>query len=401
MNRDQNLQLKTVLQKFMSNFFCTLCFIVSFFFSYSQPDSCHLRISLLTCSPGEELYSSWGHTAIRVLDANTGVDMVYNYGTFDDSDPNFYLRFTRGIMDYALSAYPFSDFVQEYQYQRRGIIEQVLQLSCAEKTSVYRALELNNTDANRFYNYYFHTDNCTTRAEDIIVQNLDTPVIFKSILPSRNLTFRNLIHSYLVKQGHHWSMFGIDLFLGINLDKKMTNKEARFLPDYLKKGFDSAGINQQPLVMESKVLLPWPQLGQGSRSWFTPFLVFTILLVAVGALSLRKTSFTAKALAIFDGIFFFVVGILGLMMLTLWIIRIDNVCRNNLNLLWALPTHVVAAFFLRSKRPWVSRYFLVVFWISIVLAFTWFFIPQQINNAVGPLILLIIIRSYHYSKNRI
>jgi hypothetical protein len=365
--------------------------------SFSQTDSCHLRISLLTCSPGEELYSSWGHTAIRVTDRNTGTDMVYNYGTFDDSDPNFYLRFTRGIMNYALSAYPFSDFLREYEFQGRGIIEQVLRLSCAEKTSIFNALQTNNTESNRFYNYYFHTDNCTTRAEDIIVQNISAPVVFRPVL-SKSLTFRQLINPYLDKNGQSWGKFGTDLFLGMNLDKKMTNKEARFLPDYLKKGFDSAQINNQPLVSQSATILRWPRQGQDAFTWFTPLLAFTVLLMAVGALTLRKAGWSNKVLLLFDRMFFLLVGLLGFMMLILWVIRIDDVCRNNLNVLWALPTHVIAAFFIGSPRPWVRKYFQIVFWLSIVLAFTWFFIPQQLNNAVGPLILLIIIRSYHHSK---
>nr|WP_315821109.1 DUF4105 domain-containing protein [Paraflavitalea speifideiaquila] len=100
-----------------------LLFLFSFFIAqhtYSQSDSCNLRISLLTCSAGEELYSAFGHTALRVTDAITGMDIVFNYGTFDDSDPNFYLKFTKGLMNYALSAYPFNDFVYEYQAQKRG-----------------------------------------------------------------------------------------------------------------------------------------------------------------------------------------------------------------------------------------------------------------------------------------
>lgn len=386
-------------QKKCRIFLCTIAFLYFSFFSYSQPDSCHLRISLLTCSPGEELYSSWGHTAIRVTDQSTGTDMVYNYGTFDDSDPNFYLRFTRGIMNYALSVYPFSDFIREYQYQERGIIEQTLQLSCADKISIFKALQTNNTDSNRFYSYYFHTDNCTTRAEDMIVQNITTPVVVKPILPSgKSLTFRQLINPYLDKNGQYWGKFGTDLFLGMHLDKKMNNKEIRFLPDYLKKGFDSAHISNQPLVGQSEIILAWPDRSKNANSWFTPFVAFTILLVTIGALTLSKSDWSYKALGIFDRLFFFLIGVLGFLMLTLWIIRIDNVCRNNLNVLWALPTHTVATFFLGSARQWVQKYFNIVFWLSIVLAFTWFFIPQQLNTAVGPLLLLIIIRSYHYSK---
>src|SRR5688572_22121444 len=113
------------------------------FFSSAQTDSCNLRISLLTCSPGEELYSSFGHTALRVTDLSGGGDLVFNYGTFDDSDPYFYVKFTRGLMLYALSVYPFRDFQYEYQVQNRGVIEQVLQLTCEEKQKMNAQLRLN------------------------------------------------------------------------------------------------------------------------------------------------------------------------------------------------------------------------------------------------------------------
>src|SRR5687768_17292459 len=88
---------------------------------FAQNDSCRLRISLLTCSPGEELYSSFGHTALRVTDSTAGNDIVFNYGTFDDSDPQFYVKFTKGIMIYELSVYPYADFLREYQMQQRGV----------------------------------------------------------------------------------------------------------------------------------------------------------------------------------------------------------------------------------------------------------------------------------------
>ncbi len=118
-------------------------------FSTAQTDSCNLHISLLTCSPGEELYSSFGHTAIRVNDQATGMDIVFNYGTFDDSDPYFYVKFTRGLMEYALSAYSFRDFQEEYRYQNRSVIEQTLQLSCEEKNKLFESLKLNAQEANR------------------------------------------------------------------------------------------------------------------------------------------------------------------------------------------------------------------------------------------------------------
>ena len=381
--------------------FSTLIFLFFSFLSYSQSDSCQLRFSLLTCSPGEELYSAWGHTAIRVTDRNTGIDMVYNYGTFDDSDPDFYFKFTKGIMHYALSVYPFTDFLQEYQFQARGIVEQTLDLTCAEKTRIFNALQTNNTDENRFYFYYFHTDNCTTRAKDMILKNTSGTVSIRNIVAVNSVTYRNLIHAYLDEGGQHWSKFGVDLFLGMNLDKRVTNEEAMFLPDYLKKGFDSTLINNRPLVTGSQIILPWPDFSARSKTFFTPFVVFSVLLLVIGGIALSKRPWADKVLPTFDTVFFLALGVFGILMAALWIFRIDTVCRDNLNLLWALPTHITVPFFMHRKNRFKQKYFQVVFWISIVLAFTWFFMPQQINNAVGPIILLIIIRSYHHSKKSI
>ena len=170
-----------------------------------------------------------------------------------------------------------------------------------------------------------------------------------------------------------------------------------FLPDYLKKGFDSTTVDARPLVSATATVLPWPKL-DSSFSLASPFFIFASLLVLIGGLTLAKLSWSGRALRIFDGVMFFLVGIIGLLMLTLWIIRVDTVCRNNLNILWALPTHVAVPFLLHRNNKFRQKYFQVVFWINIALAFTWFLIPQQLNNAVGPLLLLLIIRSYQYSK---
>src|SRR5450755_174118 len=110
-------------------------FLLLFFYSFTAKaqDSCTMQISLLTCAPGADLYSLFGHTAIRIRDSSRGMDIVYNYGTFDDSDPLFYVHFTRGIMLYSVSAEPLDTFMMEYEYEHRAVVAQVLNLTCAEK----------------------------------------------------------------------------------------------------------------------------------------------------------------------------------------------------------------------------------------------------------------------------
>ena len=362
----------------------------------AQTDSCRLRISLLTCSPGEELYSTFGHTALRVTDSARGTDIVYNYGTFDDRDPNSYTKFTKGIMLYALSSYSYQEFLQEYSSEKRDVIEQVLALTCAEKQRLSNALQQNALEQNRYYYYYFHTDNCTTRARDMVAQKTGASVVFKNILPADHPTWRDLIHTYLDKGGQYWSKLGIDICIGSNFDKKVTNEQSMFLPDYLMTGFDSATADNHPLVSSKQVVLPVAAAEQTSP-WLTPTVFFSALLVIVVLLSFNRSKWAGRILNVFDCIFFLFVGLFGVLIVTLWAIRVDTVCRNNFNVLWALPTHLPIAFVVYLKRNWIRQYFRIVLILAALLILFKLFIPQQFNIAVVPILGIIIVRSYFRS----
>lgn len=372
-------------------------FIFLFFSSYSQ-DSCSLRISLLTCAPGEELYSTFGHTALRVQNIASGTDQVYNYGTFEFG-PDFYTKFIQGKLLYFLSVEEFPDFMYQYEMQSRSIREQVIQLNCDERKKLLAALHTNAQEENRYYKYDFLFDNCTTRARDITRKNTGDSILFRNILPAEKPSFRNLIHSYLDAGKQPWSKLGIDILLGAKLDRKVTNEEAMFLPDYLLKGFDSAMINGRPLVSAPQTILALPPAVK-NNGLFTPFVIFSLLLVGGIILSFFSSRKVQNFLRVFDFIFFLFLGLAGILLLFMWFGTDHTVCANNYNLFWALPTHVIAAFFVRSSRPWVRSYFTITAWISLLLLLTWFFLPQQMNNGLLPVVILILLRSWQISKKR-
>lgn len=365
-------------------------------FHSKAQDSCHLRISLLTCAPGAELYSTFGHTALRVTDLSKGTDSVFNYGTFEFG-PDFYTQFIRGKLLYFLSVDDTANFMRQYRTESRSIQEQELLLSCAEKQKLYSALQNNALEENKYYRYDFLFDNCTTRAGDIVEKNTNSPVVYKNILPKKFPTFRNLIHSYLNAGHQYWSKLGIDILLGAKLDRKVSNKEAMFLPDYLLKGFDSATINNKPLVSPPQTILKMPSPLKDT-SFFTPLPVFSLLLVIVVALSFIQFHWAKMTVSIFDFLFFFLSGLTGLLLLFMWFGTDHRVTQNNYNLFWALPTNIVMAFFVHSKKKRVKKYFRIVFWITLALVLTWFFLPQQMNNALLPVVLLILFRSLQLSK---
>ena len=379
-------------------------FLVAFFLFFSfvslfAQDSCRLHISLLTCSPGEELYSTFGHTALRVKDNAAGSDIVFNYGTFEFGF-DFYTKFIKGQLRYFLSIENFADFSYNYQYESRSILEQVLQLSCTEKEKLLAALQINAQDENKYYQYDFLFDNCTTRAKDIVSGQTTSQVVFHNILPPDVPTFRNQIHYYLDKGGQYWSKLGIDLLLGAKLDKKVSNQQAMFLPDYLLKGFDSATINGQPLVLSPQTILQMPStLNKGSL--FRPTIVFSLLLIVIIILSFIQKGWSAKVLYAFDFLFFLLAGLIGLLLLFMWFGTDHNTTQNNYNILWALPSHALIAFFIGKRQNWIRTYFQTVTYLNIILLLAWGFLPQQMNNGFIPIILLLIFRSWFISKREI
>ncbi len=369
---------------FCKIFFCILTFLHLNISTFSQ-DSSHLRISLLTCTPGEELYSTFGHTAIRVVDSNSVTDIVYNYGTFNFDDDGFYLKFVRGKLLYYLSTENFEDFKFNYQTTNRGITEQVINLSAEEKINIQQALNNNLKEENKFYRYDFLFDNCTTRPRDMIQKFSSTKIADKPVMPQGS-TFRNAIHAYLHKNNKYWSKLGIDILLGSPTDAVMTNVQMQFLPDNLMKAVDSSNH----LVLSKENLYPIDNSSNTKPLFFTPTIAFTLLLLFVIGLGFYQNNFIQNILNGFYGLFFYLTGLLGCILLFMWFGTNHAMCKNNFNLLWAWPTHAIMAFFINSKKKWVKRYFLLTAIGLILVLITWFFLPQQMNSSLIALLLLLI-----------
>jgi hypothetical protein len=350
---------------------------------------------LLTCTPGDELYSIFGHSAIRIIDSNSVTDVVYNYGTFNFDDEGFYLKFIRGKLLYYISAENFNDtyneygFKSTYQLTGRGITEQVLNLSDAEKKTLQHSLNENLKEENKYYKYDFFLDNCTTRLRDLILKSKHPQPELPAVMPT-NMRFRQAIHQYLDKGKQYWSKLGIDILLGAPTDAVMTPAQQQFLPDNLMKSLDSNKNGQ--LVLAPKNFYP-PLKGIDIDGWFTPMLFFSLLLGFFVLLSCSKNKRIQAVLKGLDGLLFFLTGLLGIILVFMWTGTDHSMTKNNYNLLWAWPTHIFISFFVSSSKKFVKGYFLVTSIGLTLLLLTWFFLPQEMNNALIPFVLLLLYRS--------
>ena len=218
-----------------------------------------VEISLLTCEPHDEVYSLYGHTAIRYHDKrHGGLDAAFNYGVFDFRKPFFALRFVFGITDYELGAYPYRLFKKEYEYFGSEVTEQVINLTNEEKLQLRLALAENMLPENTVYRYNFFYNNCTTKARDIIEKCINGRIEYIGYKED-TISYREAVHA--MTADYPWARFGNDLLLGIQADQPTTTRQQEFLPGHLMRDFRNAVIHAEdgttrPLVQEERIAVP-------------------------------------------------------------------------------------------------------------------------------------------------
>ncbi|MBI5218153.1 MAG: DUF4105 domain-containing protein [Bacteroidia bacterium] len=361
------------------------------------------EVSIITCSPGEELYSVFGHSAVRVVDPINNIDYIYNYGTFDFDTPNFYLKFARGKLDYMLSVELFKNFKENYISENRSVWEQVLDLSSSEKQRVFDLLEENARPENKYYKYDFFYDNCSTRIRDILQKALNNSIVFPDLKGKNKNSFRDLIEPYL--KHHIWSDFGIDLALGLPTDKIAASAQYMFLPYELKKGFDDAKIKnpEKKLVKITNTIYETKVQNVDTTMTVTPNMVFWSLFFVVAIISALIWKRNPKRYW-FDFLIFLIFGLLGIFLLLLWFATDHKATAWNFNLLWALPFHAVMAFLLlkKNKPNFLNYYFLVTSLLTLLLLISYKALPQWLNISTIPILLILCFRAFviFWKENR-
>ncbi len=314
-----------------------------------------LAVSLLTMLPGHEVYSLFGHSAIRVRSDARGLDRTYNFGTFDFDQPFFMVRFARGQLDYVLDTAPFQDDLAQYQYLGRPIIEQRLVLTPAAAETLLSNLETNALPENRAYRYDFFFDNCSTRLLDAIERaTTEAGQGPLQLAPAAaHPTFRQLLAPYT--RGTPTLAMGMDLGIGTPADRVATDREQTFLPVGLADALDRATVGGKPLVAARDTLFWVPGAGVvPDRTEPAVPIAALVLLLAWGAAALRprRLGWLGRTA---DAVLFGVAGIAGVVVAFLWFATDHTVTGPNLNLLWAFPAHLGLAWAAGRgalSRPW-------------------------------------------------
>lgn len=369
-----------------------------------------LEVSLLTCSPGTKVYQLYGHTALRVCDPSRGMDLVFNYGVFDFRAPHFTWRFMLGECDYLVAPYSFSDFLSEYRVRGSSVTEQVLNLTHIEALQLCSNLLENIRPENRTYRYNFLTNNCTTRARDMVEGALEGEVAYPE--NDTHPTYRQLLHRYTAD--YPWAEQGNDILLGATCDTVLTDRAAQFLPELLMASVDGAQVfdedgNRRPLVRTRRVLLEAnPQLLHPAAEvprwpWLTPF-VAGLMALGLALLVVLVEWLTRRIWWLVDVLLMSLQGLAGILLCFMFLFSQHPTVDANWQVwlfnplpLLCLPWVVRCA---RQRRVCLYHY-MNLLWLTLFVVFS-FWVPQDFSALTLPLALVLLTRpiSYYLNYNR-
>lgn len=244
-----------------------------------------LRLSLITCAPGPEIFELYGHEAIRVQGsvANRPVDAVFNYGVFDFASPGFVYRFVKGETDYYADAVPTAYFIESYRNRGSKVTEYTLDLSPDEADALFARLLHDIEPQNKTYRYKYFSTNCATRILDNIDSITGGPIKYPRPHAASNVTYRKMLRE--LNAGYPWYQLGIDLALGSYIDRPVDPRQQSFAPTRLAEFMESIRrTDGRPLVSETHTLYP----GAGDmRLSPTPFLLsptFVFIVITLGVI---------------------------------------------------------------------------------------------------------------------
>jgi hypothetical protein len=350
---------------------------------------------MLTCEPGHEVYSVYGHSAIRVVVRDTGRDIVYNWGLFDFDTPHFAFRFAKGKLDYMVGACRMETFMVEYKTEGRSVWSQKINLNNDEKVTMINLLDNNVRPENAFYRYNFFYDNCATRVRDLIEKSLTGPVSYP--VKEKEITFRELIDQY--QSAIPWLDFGADFLLGLPADKKASVRDEAFLPMYLMEDMGGATVNhsgKREPVLESPVTLLDMRNAPKEKpnKWLFITILYSVLVLVVLITFVFGVPIMGK---VSDWIIFSAYSLLALLMIFFNFFSDHQATHYNFLIVAFNPLIPVVLYFV-----FMAKKFRKLARIAILLAFLYFplamIVGQDIHPAVVPLILIMMVRLFKHSE---
>ena len=351
------------------------------------------KISILSIGEGPSLVDAFGHTAIRVKDAQLKNDIVFNFGVYDFNSPNFYSNFVKGRPEYKLAIQNYSNLIQNYIRQKRYIVEHQLNLDQNSTKIIIDLLVEKLNDPYYIYDYF--RDNCTTRAADIVIDKTNNKFKDDKLESEAILTYRDLIHRKINENS--WAALGIDLCLGAIIDKKINTRETFFLPENLMNYLD---LYEGDIIKRNIIYSPESEISyrENLPSPLLINLILSLIIVAITIFNFKSNKWN-KSL---DSLIFLISGSIGILIIYLWFFSNHFAGAQNFNFLWAFPLNFALIFAIyKNKIPnWSIGYIKLLIILIMLLFLHWTTGVQKYNLTLLPIFVALLIR-YSFLVHRI
>lgn len=332
-------------------FFAFLIFSMSSF-GQNITLSKNAQVSVITCDLGNESYSLFGHTAVRINDIENNLDVVYNYGAFDFATPNFVAKFAKGDLQYFAVANTFSDFMSQYTYERRSVFEQELIIPLAFKQKLFDNLNMVLASEERYYTYKFIDRNCTSMVVEMLNKTLESKVIFKRT--DADKTYRTILYPHF--DNFFYQQLGTSVIFGKKVDESGSQI---FLPFELLKSLEQTKFENHPISKESRILLDFKK--EATKSWWDNLYTFVFLLGFIVVINKKSI----------DLFYLSIMGLLGIFFGFMGFYSSHQELAYNYNILLFNPFLLALLYFQYTKnRKWIINIALAnIFFLFIYLVF--------------------------------
>jgi len=371
-----------------------ICLIISFVsFTRVLSQSSNDTIAyLITCGPGIDTYSNYGHSALRIAIPGKHTDIIYNWGVFEYNTKNFAWKFAKGRLDYMLDTEITKGFLQSYFFEQRYVYSQRLNIDSKEVRKLTELINENLRPENIKYRYDFFYDDCSTRIRDLLEKSIGDKLKYPPVEIGKVETFREMVARY--QNPFPWLKFGVDLIMGSTSDKQAHFRDQMFLPIDMRNGLSKTLVRRSdkmiPLLQNPEILIDFknPQIKQ--NIFLSPPFVFTVLIIVI--LILAGLTKNRKIIRIMDIIIYAVFSILSILMIFFNFFTDHQQMKWNLNIIWLNPFIVVCLLMLILNKTG-EVWFRIVFYISAAFLVVHYVLPQQFNIGFLLLDIIIVIRS--------
>lgn len=347
---------------------------------------------LITCGPGTETYSIYGHSALRIAIPEKHSDIIYNWGVFDTSTKFFAWKFAKGRLDYMLDTEITKGFLQSYFFEQRYIYSQRINIDSKELRKLTELINENLRPENIKYRYDFFYDDCSTRIRDLLEKSIGDKLKYPPPESGRIPTFRDMVAKY--QNPYPWLKLGVDLIMGSTADKKARFRDRMFLPidmkDELSKSVVQRSEKRIPLLQNPVVLLNFEPPSVKQNFFISPSCIFTLVIILIIILTALLKNM--KAVRVIDIIIYSVFSLLSILMIFFNFFTDHLQMTWNLNIIWLNPFIIVClAMLLLNKTG--TLWYRIVFYITAGFIVIHYILPQEFNIGFILLAIILLIRS--------